>query len=108
MLTTLSLVFLLAEGQVTMPRQLDPQVPAKTAADREQTTDPLFDRPLQATDDPTFVLAAVESVRQGVIDARAGQAGLPTPELRAAAEKIGEQQRMTLDRLESVAKSKGW
>lgn len=106
-LTTLSLVMLLADGaQVTMPRTLD--VPAKTAADREQTTDPLFDRPLAATDDPSFVLAAVESVRQGVIDARAGQAGLSTPELRAAAEKIGEQQRVTLDRLEAVAKAKGW
>ena len=108
-LTTLSVVLLLAEGgQVTLPRQPDPQAAGKTAEDREQTADPWFDRPLEATDDPSFVLAAVESVRQGVIDARAGQAGLPTPELRAAAEKIGEQQRVTLDRLEAVAKAKGW
>jgi hypothetical protein len=109
MLTTLSLVMLLAEGgQVTLPRTLDPQVPVKNAADREQTTDPLYDRPLESTDDPTFVLAAVESVRQGVIDARAGEAGLSTPELRAAAAKISEQQRITLERLETVAKAKGW
>jgi hypothetical protein len=109
LLTTLSLVVLLADGgQVTLPRTLDPQVAGKTAADREQITDPLFDRPLEATDDPSFVLAAVESVRQGVIDARAGAAGLPTPDLRAAAEKIGAQQRATLDRLEAVARVKGW
>lgn len=109
MLTSLSLVLLLADGgQVTLPRQPDPQVSAKTAEDREQSTDPLFDRPLEATDDPSFVLAAVEGVRQGVIDARAGESGLPTPELRAAAQKIGEQQRSTLERLEAVAKVKGW
>jgi hypothetical protein len=108
-LSALSLVILLAEGgQVTLPRTLDPQVPGKTAADREQTTDPLFNRPLEATDDPTFVLTAVESVRQGVIDARAGEAGLSTPELRAAAMKIGEQQVTTLERLERVAEAKGW
>jgi hypothetical protein len=39
---------------------------------------------------------------------RAGLAGLPTPDLRAAAGKIGEQQRVTLERLEGVAKAKGW
>lgn len=109
MLTTLSLVMLLAEGgQVPLPRTLDPELAGKDVTRSEQTTDPLFNRPLEATDDPTFVLAAVESVRQGVIDARAGQAGLSTPELRAAAGKIGEQQVATLDRLETVAKAKGW
>ena len=54
------------------------------------------------------MLTAIESVRQGVIDSRAAEAGLPTPELRAAAAKIGRQQQMTLDKLESLAKAKGW
>lgn len=37
MLTTLSVVLSPGE-QVTMPGQLDPQVPGKTAEDREQAT----------------------------------------------------------------------
>ena len=49
-----------------------------------------------------------QMVRQGVIDARAGEAGLPTPELRSAAAKIGHQQQATLEKLESLAKVKGW
>lgn len=109
MITTLSLVFLLAEGgQVTLPRQPDPVLQEKSAEQRANSADPLFDRPLQATDDPAFVLAAVESLRQGVIDSRAAEGGLSTPELRAVAAKIGTQQRTTLARLQSVAKAKGW
>jgi hypothetical protein len=109
LLPAATLVFMLAEGgQVTLPRTVDPALATKPPPDQVQTTDPLFDRPLVATDDPAFVLAVVESLRQGVIDARAGESGLPTPELRAAAAKIGEQQSATLERLERVAKTKGW
>jgi hypothetical protein len=42
------------------------------------------------------------------IDSRAAATGLPTPELRSAAQKIGEQQHATLTKLESLAKAKGW
>jgi len=54
------------------------------------------------------VLSAVENARQGVMDARAAEAGLPTPELRAAAAKIGRQQQATLEHLQALAGKKGW
>ena len=109
MLEAFTLLIMLAEpGQTTLPRQPDP--PAAAAPDRDERvpTDPLYDRPQVATDDAAFVLTAVENVRQGVIDARAAEAGLPTPELRAAAAKIGQQQEVVLAKLESISKSKGW
>jgi hypothetical protein len=118
MLTSMALVLLLAESpasQPTMPRQAEPpkqQSQAQSRSDGETSdglpADPLFDKPRIATDDPAFVLAAIESGRQGVMDARAGASGLPTPELRAAAMQIGEQQEATLKKLESIAKTKGW
>ena len=61
-----------------------------------------------AADDAAFVLSAVENARQGVTDTRAAAAGLPTPELRSVAEKIGRQQQATLAKLEALAKAKGW
>jgi predicted outer membrane protein len=104
------LVMLAAEpaGQTSMPRQAD--TPGEHAPSQREglPADPLFDKPLTATDDAAFVRAAVESGRQGVMDARAAESGLSTPELRAAASKIGRQQERTLDRLESLARSKGW
>ena len=56
----------------TLPRHPDPDpVAQQQRAPREATpTDPWFDREHVATDDPAFVLAAVESARQGVVDAR--------------------------------------
>lgn len=109
MLEALTLVLLLAEtpAQTTLPRR--PEPPAATPpAEQGQPTDPLYDRTRVATDDAAFVLSAVESVRQGVVDARAAEAGLPTPQLRAAAAKINAHQQATLQRLEKVARSKGW
>jgi len=109
MLATLSLVLLLAEEPTTsLPRHADPPAADMPSAEQRRPTDPLYDKPIGATDDGAFVLTAIESVRQGVIDSRAAEAGLPTPELRAAAAKIGRQQQMTLDKLESLAKAKGW
>lgn len=110
MLATLSLVLLLAEpaGQTTLPRHADPPAADAPPAEERRPTDPLYDRPIKATDDPAFVLDAVENVRQGVIDARAAEAGLPTPELRSAAAKIGRQQQATLEELEALARAKGW
>lgn len=112
MLEALSLVFMLADAAAerpTLPRRPDAPVEQETAPEREGLpADPLFDKPLTATDDPAFVLLAVESTRQAVADARAGKAGLATPEHRVAAEKIERQQNQTLARLESLAKQKGW
>ncbi|HUQ11100.1 MAG TPA: DUF4142 domain-containing protein [Steroidobacteraceae bacterium] len=95
-------------GQTTLPRHADPPAADTPPAEERRPTDPLFDRPITATDDPAFVLTAVENARQGVMDARAAEAGLATPELRAAAAKIGKQQAETLHRLEGIAKKKGW
>ncbi len=111
MLQALSLVLMLADGtagQTTLPRRAD--APPEQAQPEQPglPADPLFDKPLTATDDPAFVLAAVESTRQGIMDARAGASGLPTPEQRAAASKIAQHQQRTLERLEAVARKKGW
>jgi hypothetical protein len=110
MLEALTLVLLLAEtpARTTLPRRPEPPAAATPPAEQGQPTDPLYDRTRAATDDAAFVLSAVESVRQGVVDSRAAQAGLPTPELRAAAAQINEHQQATLQRLEKVARSKGW
>lgn len=117
MLTSLALVMLLAESpaaQTTLPRQPEAQKPATTSEpDRRaegpfESADPLFDRPLTATDDGAFVLAAIESGRQGVLDARAAEIGLSTPELRAAAARIERQNQATLEKMEALAKNKGW
>jgi hypothetical protein len=106
MLATLSLVVFLA--QPTLPRHADPPAADTPSPEQRRPTDPLYDKPIGATDDGAFVLTTVESVRQGVIDSRAAESGLPTPELRAAAAKIGQQQQATLDKLEALAKAKGW
>ncbi len=112
MLEALSLVFMLADGaagRASLPRRPDAPVEQESTPERQGLpADPLFDKPLTATDDPAFVLLAIESTRQGATDARAGKAGLSTPEHRAAAEKIERQQQRTLARLESLARQKGW
>jgi len=109
MLATLSLVFMLAEQpSTTLPRHADPPANDTPSPEVRRPTDPLYDKPIVATDDAAFVLNTVESVRQGVIDARAAQSGLSTPELRSAAAEIGKQQQVTLEKLESLAKVKGW
>ncbi len=111
MLGSLALLLLLAESpaeRTTMPRQADSPKEHAPPQQGGMPADPLFDKPLTATDDAAFVRAAVESGRQSVLDARAGESGLSTPELRAAAAKIARQQEVTLDRLEAIARSKGW
>ncbi len=116
MLEALSVMLMLAEspGQTTVPRRVDtPTAPPPKDQPRAgdgpfETADPLFDKPLTATDDAAFVLSAVESGRQGVLDARAAQTGLSKPELRDAAAKIGAQQEATLEKLEKLAGKKGW
>lgn len=94
--------------QASMPRRLDAGKAEHRATRDDEPTDPWFDRPQVATDDPAFMLAAVESARQGLIDARNAAGRLDSPELRAAAEKIAAQNRNMTQRLETLAGSRGW
>jgi hypothetical protein len=111
MLEAITLVLLLAEtpsSQPTLPRKPDPPAASTPPAEQAQPTDPLFDRAHEATDDAAFVLNAVENARQGVADARAAESGLAAPALRSAAATIGKQQQSTLQKLEALAKARGW
>src|SRR5215510_13848391 len=111
MLMPVALLMLFADAppdQTTLPRHPDPD-PVEQHAQREGTpTDPWFDRAFVATDDPAFILSAVESARQGALDAHRAADALGRPELRAAAEKIGAQNEATTRRLEKVAQAMGW
>ncbi|HET9861977.1 MAG TPA: DUF4142 domain-containing protein [Steroidobacteraceae bacterium] len=106
-----ALLMLLAgpqQDQTTLPRHPDPD-PVEGQAHRDGTpTDPWFDRDYVATDDPAFILAAVENARQGEMDAQAAAKSLGKPGLVAAAQKIGEQNAQTSRKLEQLAASKGW
>jgi predicted outer membrane protein len=95
------------ESQTTLPRHPD-TVANQPAQEREgEPTDPWFNRAYVATDDPAFVLTAVESGRQGIADARALGADAAPP-LRDAAARIEEHGRATTEKLEALAKRKGW
>ena len=111
MLMHVALLLLFADtspDQATLPRHPDPD-PVEQQAQRDGTpTDPWFDREFVATDDPAFILSAVESARQGALDARRAADSLGRPDLRSAAEKIGAQNDTTRRRLEKVAQAKGW
>jgi len=103
MLTSIAFLLLAANSpaqQTSLPRQLDP--------DLVRQADPWFDRPRIATDDPAFILAAVESSRQAVTDARGATADLANAQLRGLAAEIARQDETTLQRLEGLAKRKGW
>ncbi len=110
MVQPVALVLLLAAPpeQTTLPRHPDPD-PVSRQAGRDGTpTDPLFDRGYVATDDPAFVLAAIETTRQGAVDAQNAAARTRNDKLRAAAEKIRAQNEATSRKLEPVASAKGW
>jgi hypothetical protein len=111
MVTPVALLLLFANtppDQTTLPRHPDPE-PVERNAQRDGTpTDPWFDRQFVATDDPAFILTAVENVRQGTMAAQSAAGALDRPELVAAAQKIGEQNEATASRLERLAKAKGW
>jgi hypothetical protein len=111
MIVTFALALLVANAppkETSLPRRQDANPVEQRPVQQERPTDPLFDRPLVATDDPAFVLGAIESSRQGVIDGRAAEQTLAKAELRTAAAKIARQNETTRDRLESLAKRKGW
>lgn len=100
MIDLLAAMFLAAaepQKEVTLPRQLDPQLLEKPE-----------DQPVVATDDPAFIVAAVEAARQSGIDARGVQKGLATAPLRDTAASINRQNEATLNALETLAQRKGW
>lgn len=89
-----------------MPRH--PDTAAQQPAQQGTPTDPLFDRKFVATDEPAFVLSAIEAARQGEADARSAASAMTRPALREAATRIGRQNESTRERLEGIAHRKGW
>jgi hypothetical protein len=109
MISTLAMLVLLAEdGTTTLPRHGDVVPVEERPSGQESPTDPLFDRKHIATDDPAFVVAAIESSRQAIIDASTAQKLVRNAQLRDAAVKIGKQNEATRVRLEALANAKGW
>jgi putative membrane protein len=83
--------------------------PVRETEFQGEPTDPLFAKSLQATDDPAFVLLAIESARQGVTDARAVRERVPAAKnVREVAQAIERQHRETTNRLEQLARGKHW
>jgi hypothetical protein len=105
----LALVLLFASPpeQPTLPRQPD-SAPVEQQQNETNPADPWFDKPHVATDDPAFLLAALENARQGVVDSTSAAHDLGSAELRAAAEKIQAQNTTTSQQLEKLAGAKGW
>jgi hypothetical protein len=111
MIDTLALMLLAAaqpQERTTLPRQPDPQPYEQRDEAQGKPTDPLFDRQLVATDDATFIVSAVEGVRQSTLDARGAQKDLTSESLRDTAAAIGRQNEATTQALQALAKRKGW
>ena len=109
MIETLALLYVLNDtSKPTLPRHGDVVPVEERPSGQEHPTDPLFDREYVATDDPAFVLLAVESARQGIMDARNAQGVLRDAHLVDAAQRIRRQNENTYQRLEALAKGKGW
>jgi len=107
MIETLALLYVLSDVSTpTLPRHGDVVPVDERPSGQEHPTDPLFDREYVATDDPAFVLLAVESARQGIMDARSAQGVLRNAYLVAAAERIRRQNESAYQRLEALAKDK--
>jgi hypothetical protein len=104
MYATLALVLMFAGDDLRHPANHDVPQPQQQG----QPTDPLFDKPYVPTDAPAFVLSAIETTRQGELDARSAAETLSKQDLRDAAARIGRQNGATRARLEILAKSKGW
>jgi hypothetical protein len=115
MLSTLVVMWLAAGAaaeppgqQPTLPRQADTQPYERREESQGVPTDPLFDRKLVATDDASFILTAVENGRQAALDAQGAAQQLSSDSLRATAEAISAQNEATTQKLEALAKRKGW
>ena len=107
------MLFLAAPSEdASLPRHADADAIRQQAATQSardgEPTDPLFDKRFVATDDAAFLLTAIESSRQGVVDARDAENIIGNPQLRDAAVKIRAQNQSTAARLEAVARKKGW
>jgi hypothetical protein len=107
----LALMLLAGQGSpqetTTLPRRADAD---KVESQRDlpaNPADPWFDKKFVATDDPTFIRNAVESGRQGIVDARV-LTGSSSLALRSVAADIEKTNTDTTRRLESLAKTKGW
>ena len=110
MSSLMALMLMLANAppeQTTMPRRPAAD-PVKQAAARTVT------RPILtsiaghvATDDPAFILQAVENTRQGNARCARRCAQLDNPQLREAAQKIGAQNKATNQRLEEGRAAQG-
>jgi hypothetical protein len=111
MLSTL-VMLLMASGQApeptTLPRQADTQPYDRRDDAQGVPTDPLFDKSRVATDDPSFILAAVENGRQAARDAQGAARQLASDSLRSTAAAISSQNEETTRKLEALAKRKGW
>jgi hypothetical protein len=109
MIEALALLLVLSDASTpTLPRHGDVVPVEERPSGQEHPTDPLFDRDYVATDDPAFVLLAVESARQGILDARSAQDVLRDAHLVDAAARIRKQNEVTYQRLEALSKAKGW
>jgi hypothetical protein len=111
MSSLLALMLMLADTppeQTTMPRRPTADPVQEAAKPDSDSPDPYFDRTHVATDDPAFILQAVENTRQGIVDARTAARSLGNAQLRDVAEKIGAQNAATNQRLEKLAQRKGW
>ena len=104
----LVLLFATPPDQTTLPRHPDPDPVTRQSTRDGAPTDPLFNREYLATEDPAFVLAAVESTRQGVVDASSAASHTANADIRAAAERIRAQNEATSRSLVKVASAKGW
>jgi len=104
----LALLLMLGDGgTTTLPRHGDVLSAEERPSGQEHPTDPLFDGKHVATDDPAFMLYAIESSRQGIVDAQSVQR-LRNSGVRKAAEKIRRQNEVTGKRLEALATARGW
>lgn len=114
MIGSLALVLLLATEPETTTLPRHPEVRDRQGEQSERgdppgaVTDYLFNKELSATDDPAFILNAVVGARQGAMDARRAGGVLQSGPLRAAAQKIGQQNEDTTRALEVLARKKGW
>jgi hypothetical protein len=109
MIEALALLMVLSDTtKPTLPRHGDVVPVEERPSGQEHPTDPLFDRDYVATDDPAFMLLAVESARQGIVDARNAQSVLRDARLVDVAERIQRQNEATYQQLEALAKGKGW
>lgn len=101
MLASIALLLLAGDPpaeRTTLPRHVDQAVAA------DSVTPP----PRTATDDPAFILTAVESSRQALLDTRGESQALANEDLRAIAQQIARRNEQTLQLLEGLAKRKGW